>query len=1033
MKKKLSSVSLACFISLIYPVNIAVASPESLEVVEDVRTTAGAIYQEGLQLYQQGTAESLQQAIARWQESLKLWQEVGDKSQQALMLNNIGIAYNNLGEKQEALNHYKQALSLRREVGDRRGEATTLNNMGSVYDSLGAKQEALNYYNQALLLRRQVGDKRGEATTLSNIGSVYDSLGEKQKALNYYKQALALDRAVGNRKGEAITLSNIGAVHDSLGEKQEALNYYNQALPIRRQVGDKRGEAVTLNNIGHVYDSLGEKEEALNYYNQALPIRRQVGDRDGEARTLNNMGSVYDDLGAREEALNYYKQALILHRQVGNPSGEATALNNMGSVYDNLGEREEALNYYQQALLLHREVGDKREEATTLNNIGFVYDNLGKKEEALNHYNQALSLSRTVGDHKGEAITLNNIGAVYNGLGKREEALNYYNQALPLTRAVGNRGGEAATLNNIGLVYNGLGQKEEALNYYNQALPLTRAVGDRSGEANTLNNIARLQYQQGNLIAASQTMAQAIEKIEFLRNKILNPQLQTSFYQTIEDYYDFHIKLLMELYKQNPSQQHHTQALHYSERVRARQLLTKLQEASVDIKQGVDPKLLAQEEQLNKQLSIALENQTKLLQSSYSNQEAANLQQQIRKLLTQLDEVETTIRLRSPNYAAINQPTKFTLQTTEIQQLLDHDTILLEYYLSEGQSYLWVVSKNKVTTYQLPPQGEIEKLAAQFRDDIANETENNPEVAQQLSQMILAPASQELGNKRLLIVGDGLLQSIPFAVLPTPNIPNSPQKPLIIKHEIITLPSASSLAALRQNVQGRNLAPKKLAVLADPVYEVEEEGGNLLRNLTREAQEACRSLQNLPYTRTEAENILALVPENESFAALGHEASLTTALSPQLSQYQTVHFATHGCLNQDVPQFSGLALSAYSSQGETQDNILRLNSIYNLVLPAELVVLSACETGLGEELAGEGLVSLTRGFMYAGAKRVVVSFWAVNDSSTSELMSKFYEKMYQDKLRPGAALRAAQLEMWQKGGDWQDPYHWAAFTVQGEW
>ena len=300
--------------------------------------------------------------------------------------------------------------------------------------------------------------------------------------------------------------------------------------------------------------------------------------------------------------------------------------------------------------------------------------------------------------------------------------------------------------------------------------------------------------------------------------------------------------------------------------------------------------------------------------------------------------------------------------------------------------------------------------------------------------MILAPASQELGNKRLLIVGNGILQSIPFAALPVPKAPNYPHpQPLIVKHEIITLPSASSLAALRQNVKGRNLAPKKLAVLADPVYEVEEEGDNLLRNLSRKAQEACRSLQNLPYTRTEAENILALVPENESFAALGHEASLTTALSPQLSQYQTVHFATHGCLNQDVPQLSGLALSAYSSQGETQDNILRLNSIYNLVLPAELVVLSACETGLGEELAGEGLVSLTRGFMYAGAKRVVVSFWAVNDSSTSELMSKFYEKMYQDKLRPGAALRAAQLEMWQKGGDWQDPYHWAAFTVQGEW
>ena len=225
-------------------------------------------------------------------------------------------------------------------------------------------------------------------------------------------------------------------------------------------------------------------------------------------------------------------------------------------------------------------------------------------------------------------------------------------------------------------------------------------------------------------------------------------------------------------------------------------------------------------------------------------------------------------------------------------------------------------------------------------------------------------------------------------------------------------------------------------MLADPVYKLgESEQGINLSDLSgvRAARNACVSLQNLPYTRTEAENILALVPEEESFAALGHDASLATVLNSQLSQYQNIHFATHGCLNKDVPQFSGLALSIYNSQEELQDPLLRLNTIYNLVLPAELVVLSACETGLGEELAGEGLVSLTRGFMYAGAKRVVVSFWSVNDRSTSELMSKFYEKMYKENLKPGAALREAQLEMWESEGSWQDPYHWAAFTVQGEW
>ncbi len=265
-------------------------------------------------------------------------------------------------------------------------------------------------------------------------------------------------------------------------------------------------------------------------------------------------------------------------------------------------------------------------------------------------------------------------------------------------------------------------------------------------------------------------MEQAIEKIEFLRNQIFNPQLQTSFYQTIEQYYDFQIRVLMELHQQKPTQQYNAQALHYSERVRARQLLTELQEANVDIRQGVDAELLAQEKQLNQQLTAAFENQGKLQRSdnaSTPEKEAAN--NQINQLLTKLDQVEATIRLKSPNYAAINQPTKFTLQTAEIQQLLDDDTILLEYYLSEKQSYLWVVSKNKVTSYELPPQAEIEKLAQKFRNDIAKLILTIQKSAQQLSNILLAPAAKELRNKRLLIVGDGILQSIPFAALPTAN------------------------------------------------------------------------------------------------------------------------------------------------------------------------------------------------------------------------------------------------------------------------
>jgi CHAT domain-containing protein len=191
-------------------------------------------------------------------------------------------------------------------------------------------------------------------------------------------------------------------------------------------------------------------------------------------------------------------------------------------------------------------------------------------------------------------------------------------------------------------------------------------------------------------------------------------------------------------------------------------------------------------------------------------------------------------------------------------------------------------------------------------------------------------------------------------------------------------------------------------------------------------------IPRLPFTRQEANQLIALTPKGSSFSAIDFQASRATVLDPALGQYRYLHFATHGFLDSERPGLSALVFSMVDAQGKTQDGFLRANDIYNLKLPAELVVLSACQTGLGKDIKGEGLVGLTRGFMYAGAARVVVSLWNVNDKATADLMTKFYEKMLKQGQRPAAALRAAQVEMW-KQKQWQSPYYWAAFTMQGEW
>jgi CHAT domain-containing protein/uncharacterized protein HemY len=486
------AVFLLCGVSGAVDSNRVLAKDDLLKIAQSPAATkenAERLLEEGRTLYQQGSAESLRQAIQKWQEALSLYRVVNDKKNEANTLVGIGRVYDDLGEKQKALDFYNEALPILRAEGYRGMESVTLTNIGRVYDDLGEKQKALDFFNQALPISRAVGYRRGEATTLNNIGRVYDDLGKKQKALDYYNQALPILRAENDPRGEAITLNNIGRVYDDLGEKQKALDFFNQALPIFRAVGDRSREATTLNNIGSVYNDLGKKQKALDFFNQALPIFRTVGDRGGEATTLNNIGGVYSDLGEKQKALDFYNQVLPILRAEGYRRIEAITLNNIGSFYDTLGEKQKALDSFNQALPIFRAVGDLRGEANTLNNIGGVYSDLGEKQKALDSFNQALPILRAVGDRRGEANTLNNIGAVYDALGEKQKALNFYNQALPILRAVGDRGGEATTLSNIGRVYFDLGEKQKALDSFNQVLPIFRAVGDRRGEANTLNNI----------------------------------------------------------------------------------------------------------------------------------------------------------------------------------------------------------------------------------------------------------------------------------------------------------------------------------------------------------------------------------------------------------------------------------------------------------------------------------------------------------------------------------------------------------------
>jgi tetratricopeptide (TPR) repeat protein len=928
-----------------------------------------------------------------------------------------------------------------------------------------------------------------------------------REALKKYEEARAHWQAVGSQEEEAHARYLIGFTYSQLGEYQPALDHLGQALALQRAAGNRQAQARTLNTLGGISWSQGETSKALDYYGQALPLRQAAGDRRGEALTLHNIAAVYSDMGEKQQALDYLNQALGLFRALGDRQSEAGALNGIGAVYHFLGENQKALDYYGQALPLRRATGDRRGEATTLQNIGTAYNELNERPKALESLNQSLALFQTLGDRSGEANTLSALGRLYSATGEKQQALAYYQRVLQLVRAINHRRGEAYALHNLGRTHYSLGELPKALDYYQQALALVRAVVDREGEAGMLYSLARAERDRGQLLAGRTQIETALDIIESLRSKVVSLETRSAYFASKQDYYAFSIDLLQQLHQSQPAQGFAALALQTSERARARTLLESLTEVRADLRSGIDPALLARERALQQRLNAKEQVRTQLLARQHTPEQAAAAAKELRALITEYQELEAQIRITSPRYAALTSPQPLSLKELQ-QQVLDADTLLLEYALGEERSYLWAVTTEAIASFELPKRAVIEAAAKNFYQLLAAPDQptrtaqsaaaktaapDRPkltEAASALSRMLLAPAAEQLGNKRLLIVAEGALQYLPFAALPEPEtgrrgdretgrrgdeatggvepfrpVAQSPSRPvafrpLIVDHEIVSLPSASTLAVLRRETAQRKPAAKALAILADPVFSREDarvarsqqalaekrlptalaaqtparESEPPLTRAIRDTGIAGTGLRipRLPGTRREAAGILALVPAAERRQAFDFEANRATAMSDELSQYRIVHFATHGLLNSTHPELSGIVLSLVDAEGKQQDGFLRLHEIYNLRLPVELVVLSACQTGLGKEIKGEGLVGLVRGFMYAGAARVMASLWKVDDRATSELMQRFYRGLVRDQLRPAAALRAAQVAMWEQKR-WEDPYYWAAFCMQGEW
>jgi CHAT domain-containing protein len=962
------------------------------------------------------TPESRKQAATTYRKALAAWQSLGESTWEAEARTCIAMWESRSSDYKAATVDLQAALELWQGLGKQERQAEVWSWLGVVYGNTQGPDKAREPWERSRDLWHELKESFEEAQIQNNfcyLDRATGSLSSLTRALDCYKESAAFFHQQGAAAQEAESLNFIGGIYDELGEPDDALAAYQRALDLWQLLGNHEKEATLLNNLGRFHRRLGEWQEALRFYDLAWKARSDVDDPALAGSVLNNIGSVYLFLGEPLRARSYLEDAQKLQRQAGDRSKEYFPLDNLGTAWRNLGDGERALDYHHRAFKVADELGSNPMKAGSRLGMAEVHLDRGDSAAALGELDKALQI---LGD---------------------KDAPRLHTQVLQLR-------GQALTL---------AGQAPEALPVLQEALSRRRELHDPAGEAETLDALVLVERSLGRDADALTHAQAAVDIVEGLRSALLGAEdLRASFLAARRRSFSLLIDLLM---ARGDAQE----AFKVSERAHARSLLDVLS-AGAAARASASSDLLARRSSLLHQLSVKAGWRWKA-----SGAKAEALGNEINDLRSKIDNVDGEIGRSDPRFAELSAPRPVSPQ--EAADGLEPGTMLLEYSLGEDRSFLWAIEPGRVRSFPLPAQAKIERLARQIYREMSQVESGSThpgQAAERLSQILLGPvwADRTRGKtpplQRLVVVPDGALSLLPFAALPVPDPGRSWKSPssllpLLERVEVVSIPSATTLAAQRRLPKGRARASQWAAVFGDPVYSADDP--RLARRAAEERAAPGRSrgakpavkpvrrggngsapslpLPRLAATGREAEAIRDLAPAGKVKLALGLDATREAVLAGNLRDFRILHFATHAVADTENPELSGLVLSQVDAAGRLREGFLGLSDIYDLDLDAGLVVLSGCRTALGKEVRGEGLMGLTRGFQYAGAPRVVASLWPVEDRSTTELMTRFYQAMWgAHPLAPAAALREAQRWL-RQDPRYRDPHSWAGFVFQGDW
>lgn len=919
-----------------------------------------------------------------------------------------------------------------RRAHDTRKTIQTLNEAGHLQLKLFLKQEALSTFQQGRDLLDQSIDPSTTVDTLNGLAFAY-------LAVNKYKEAQPLlDRALTTSEQNNYPIGKAEALlllSECQNEENhvEAAKTASEALRLWQSLGNNLGVVRSHLDIGNYYLAQSNLVQAAQEYQSALDLATEIGDRTRQAEALVYLGYVEFRKNAWQEVFSFMTRAEELIDNDAEPYLMGRISTGIAEAFIETGLPEVGLQKYEEALEYYSRTQTPRPVVYAKWGIARAQFFLGKYPEALTILQKILPDAEYYELRSVVAQCHEYLGQIYAAMNDQVKALNHFETALGLYEVLVNPMEKARVWALIGKGYQTQGKLEEAERFYQQALKIFEALNDHIDRSATLFAMGQIETKRGNFNAGEHYFERSIDATESVRSRSNTRDLTAAFSATVHDRYLQYIQCLM----RRNDRQATVKAFEISESSRARSLAEFLRNTETNLLAGLDPELANQEKSLRHLMQAKANDRVALISTKVPDKPAL---EKLDAELAQLDEryksVSATISQRYPAYDQITRPRGWDLARIQQQVVNDDDTVLLEYILGADKSYVWAITRDSFTAHEIPGEvGKIAETVYNLLKERASSENELTEAAQTLSRMVLSPVASELNKRRIIVIADGALHYIPFQMLLAPS---SNSEPLVVQHDIVNAPSASILGELREEVAGRGVRSRVLAAFGNPAL------GSGEQKDTKQQVASARDIElkadnfdlsasgELFFAEREINNLREIATPAATFAVTGIAANRKQLFNMDLSQYAILHFATHGLLDPKRPEHSGILLSTVDDQGKKQEGFITLQDVYSLRAPVDLVVLSACRTGLGREIRGEGLVGLTRGFMYAGATTVVASLWKVDDESTAELMKLFYTEMLQNRKTPDEALRIAQNSI-RQNPRWSAPHFWAGFTLQGEY